>query len=638
MVATPDDPVYPGLDINAWDDRMVWLWQHSNLRFCGFYLAHGPGESHTSWTTHWWDMCDLGWGRFALWVSFSSVSDQPGAVARAMANADGARHGAKAAGLAAAARMEKGATIYLDIEEPAVSRGARDKAGRYVLDWMTAVRAAGYRAGAYLSYLDVTANGLLSTDFRSLNTPELFPFAVAGHTRSDFDRDSFTLPPAPPHRWPVPNTDAAWAGAAEVVGCQYDWYRAGRTDAAKPKERAVPQESIDWPDADGKRIKGPARSADWDASIAFDPTHPRAAAAVAVGEDGGVSDRIYLCIVRSGGLETGERDRTGTVAAPVSLNLAPADIGPKPAPELTGFDAANAAIVSRRAGHQDLFVAGLDGFVRTSWVTPREKHPKHPWPLNPTALARKGTALAAVSRFTDRIDLFYVDRTHHLVQQWWHPTEQRWDRQRRLFAAPLAAGGTNIAALATTPERLDVGWVTFDYTLPPKSGGWNKHWRVALAMWTAGTDWRVTTLDIPDGAAAASGLAMTVDDAGTLHCVVQNRTRTGLTHAVQVESDWELRSGPAPPPKAWWTTLRLIPIHQAVALVGVTSEGELAWSSWADNRWSDTRTAPAPFSTGRPVELALRGSHYVDVFGVTSDGALVRRTLTLLADGSIGYH
>ncbi|MBF6175165.1 glycoside hydrolase domain-containing protein [Nocardia blacklockiae] len=638
MVATPDDPVYPGLDINKWDDRMVWLWQHSNLRFCGFYLAGGPGDDSTSWTSHWFDLCDLGWGRFPLWVSFASNRDHPGAVGRAMANADGARHGRKAAQLAVAARLEKGAVIYLDIEEPSLVKGARDKVGRYVADWMTAVRAAGYRAGAYLSYRDVTPNGLLSADFRSLRPPELFPYAIAGHTRAHFDRDTFTLPPAPPSRWPVPDTDPAWASAAEVVGCQYDWYRKGRTDPAAAQQRAVAQESIDWPDATGKRTKGPARSADWDAAIAFDPTHPRAAVAVAATEDGGVSDRVYLCLARSTGLQTGGRDRTGAFTGPADLNLRPADIGPTPATELDGFDAANAAIVSRRADHQDLFVAGLDGFVRTSWVTPRDKHPKHPWPLNPTAPARKGTPLAAVSRFTDRIDLFYVDRTQHVVQQWWHPTEQRWDRQRRLFAAPLAAGGTNLAALATTPERLDIGWVTFDYTLPPPSGDWAKHWKLALAMWTAGTEWRVTTLDIPGGAAAATGVGLAADTSGTLHCLVQNRARTALVHAVQVESEWVLRAGPAQPAAAWWMTLHLTPVADAVLLVGVTSEGQLAWSTWSANRWSDTTTATAPFSTGRPLALATRGPRIIDIIGVTDDGTFTTRTLELLADGTLAYH
>jgi hypothetical protein len=614
---------YPGLDIDAWDDRLIWLWQRSNLRFCGFYLAHDRRAQRSTWTPHWRDLRDDGWGAFVLWVPFSDTGiDQ-------MRTADGGADGRHTAALAEAAGVEKGAVLYLDIEAAVLGKNANPGFARYVTGWMSAVAAARYRPGAYCSHLDVTKDGLLSAAFDRLR-PALFPFSIAGANRARFDRDTFTLPPAPPRSWAVGRTDS-WPDSPAVVGSQYDWYNADRTE-----------KSFDWPDATGRRDRRSARSVDWDAAKVFDPSHPWAAGAVAAAPDAAAPDWVSLYVVRPTLIETSDRGRQGRLAMPVELRLTAADIGPEPSPELAGFDANGAAAVSRRTGHHDLFLLGLDGFVRTAWVNPRETRPTHPWPLNPDGPARKGSPLAATSRAPDQLDVFYVDRSHQLVTQWWHPARTDWARQRRVIGGPPVAGGSTLAALPAptdaiaTPDRLDVFFVTFDHSLPGTAGpGWNDRWQLAHAFWTASADWRTETVTVPGGVAAASGVAAARTADRTIHVLAQRRDRTGLIHATLPDGGgWRLGPGPGLSQPGAWTTLQLAVSGTTLVLAGMTSEARLGAATWANGRWTPGVTAPAAFSTGRPLSLVRRGPA-IDVIGLEEDGALAMRSLELPAGGGV---
>lgn len=615
--------VYPGLDINAWDDRLIWLWQRSNLRFCGFYLAHDRSDYGSTWTPHWHDLRDVGWGTFPLWVPFpSSTIDK-------MKTADGQAHGQHAAALAEAAGIEKGAVLYLDIEAAVFGKNPTSPFAPYVIAWMTAVTAARFRPGAYCSFLDVTREGLLSSAFDRLR-PVLFPFAIADANRARFDRDTFTLPPALPRSWLADKKNTTWPDLPAVVGSQYDWYNDDRTE-----------KTFDWPTAAGRRDRRASRSVDWDAAKVFDPAHPRAAGTIAAAPDAAAPDWVSLYVVRPALIDKSGRGRDGRLAAPVALALTPADIGPEPPPELDGFDANGAAMVSRRSDHHDLFLLGLDGFVRTAWVNPREERPRHPWPLNPGQPARKGSPLAAASRVTDQLDVFYVDRSHRLVTHWWHPSQPDWARQRRVIGGPLVAGGSTLAALPAAtdampmPDRLDVCFVTFDYSLPGTTAqAWNDRWQLAHASWTSRADWQTETVMVPGGIAAGSGVAAARTADRTIHVLAQRRNRSGLIHASLPDGgSWQIGQGPSLPRTGSWMNLQLAVSGTTLVLAGMTSEAELGFATWAGGRWSPGTTAPATFSTGRPMSLARRGPA-IDLIGIDEDGRLTMRSLELGAGGA----
>src|SRR5437867_1883931 len=123
------------------------------------------------------------------------------------------------------------------------------------------------------------------------------------------------------------------------------------------------------------------------------------------------------------------------------------------------------AACSRRPGFLDTFGLGIEGNVWTAWRNPSEQWPPHPWSINPTTPARKGSPIAAVSRTQDQIDIFFVNRNHELATNFWNLRDMNWGRP----AIPISIGtavapSSNIAAVAdwSDPLRLDVAFISWD--------------------------------------------------------------------------------------------------------------------------------------------------------------------------------
>jgi hypothetical protein len=620
-------PVYPGFDVSAWRKEIVWMWRWSNLRFIGLYLAHHATQTSTTWTNHWHDLRDLGWGLVPFWVPFS------GAGINAMATADGAAHGRLAAARAREAHVEQGAAIYLDVEAP-VLNGAAAGFVAYLRDWFTAVRAAGFTPGAYCSRLD--ASRLLGAEFAA-STPVLVPFSIPRRTRAVWNDGTFDLAAPLPGTWD--SHDPAWSASASAVGCQYDWFNSAR-------DRKI----IHWPTATG--AAGATSDVDWEAAKTFDPSHPRAQGVVTLSADRGDPRLLHVFSVTVAGIDHLDRLATGTFSAARSMALGPADIGPIPPAQQSGYDAPWAAAISRRSACVDLFLQGLDGLVRTTWSNPQEAFPAHRWALHADP-ARKSSPIAAVSRELDQLDVFYVGRNHQLVTQWWNPQATDWGRNQRALAGPTVAGGSNLVALgrpatpaagavATTPSALDVFYISHDYSRTyTATPAWNDAWRVVRASWTTAVDWQLQAIDGLDPPAAFSGIAAARDSAGLINLVFQTRDRTGLRHAtLTAPSTWNRAVGPGPLPldgesPAWWMSLQLCSFPGCLLLTGVTSAGTLAWATFAGGRWSAVSAGAATFSTGRPIAVAPRGNDRLDVLGLTELGAFVSRTLQIAPGGAV---
>jgi hypothetical protein len=492
------------------------------------------------------------------------------------------------------------------------------------------VAAGGYTPGVYCSRLD--AWQLLGASFRTLR-PVLFPFSIANNTRAVWDDRTFQLTPALASGWDSWSPHRDWTSNVDTIGCQYDWFNDSRD-----------RKTFHWPSAAGK--PDTFRDVDWDMSNVFDPSHPRAAAIVAVAPDRDRPGQLQIFTVRTTLLEQSQRTETGQFSTVTELSLGLADTGPTPSAEVNGFDSAFAAAVSRRANCTDLFMLGQDGYVRTIWMNPTETFPHHPWALNPNQLARKGSPIAAVSRTLDQLDIFYVSIDHQLATQWWSPSTTDWTRNRRTLGEPLVAGGSNIVALGRSGatadlNSLDVFYISLNHAAAYSDSTWNDQWRVVQATWSAAADWVLTPIAGLEQAAASSGVAAVRDAAGNLHVVVQTRDRTTVRYATRAAGrDWQVVAGPGPTTmdverRNWWMSLNLLSLPDYILLVGMTCAGTLAWSVYMAGRWSAVAEGAVAFATNRPISLALRGANIVDVMGLNEDGAFLSRSLTLGQGGAI---
>jgi len=637
--------MYPGLDISEWDGRLVWLWRRSNLRAIGFYLAHhvGTDATITTWTRHLHDLRDIGWEVIPFWLPFKDDE-----VETLMRTSNGSEHGRIAAANARNARLEQGATIYLDIENAIDLESKHSPFVPYVANWMKALRDAGYFPGVYCSRLNASSI-LERSEFRPFD-PAVWAVSVAGATRAEWDDTRFQLTPLVATDWPVrdPKDDGRWAGARFTIGCQIDWFNAAR-------DRKI----FHWPNATGGQDG--FRDVDWDMAKIFDPSHPRSASTCAVTRDRDNLEWVYVMIVNAETLALLERTSLGRFLAIQELSLGPSDIGPHPDPPLAGFDPVTAAAASRRRAHCDFFVLGQDGFLRTLWMSESEQFPSHSWPVNPRNPARQGSPVAAVSRTLDQLDIFYVDQHHQLVTLWWNPGATRWDLNVRVLPGPtstsaenlLVAGGSNLAALpaafdAQRPsDRLDVFYVSLNFTQPyadpERDRRWSDAFGVTHAVWTTRSDWRLAQIPDLSGVAAKSGIAAARDAAGSIHLIVQRRDRAGLVHAILSGAGgagWTIQNGPGPIPldqgrTRWWMSLHLVPFDERMLLFGMTNASALAWSLYADGRWSSVEAAAVRFSTTRPLGYSQRGVVALDIIGISEDGNVSGRSLALSPAGGI---
>lgn len=125
---------------------MMWLREHTNLRWCGFYLAPAPSHQGMSWMTAPPEAFD-GWGRAAIYVGQETTG--PGS--HKVTAAQGAVDGAAAAVLMdkAAFPFDVGSCVFLDLENGWPLTTAQRE---YVGAWCDAVEEAGFTPGVYCSF------------------------------------------------------------------------------------------------------------------------------------------------------------------------------------------------------------------------------------------------------------------------------------------------------------------------------------------------------------------------------------------------------------------------------------------------------------------------------------------------------
>ena len=139
---------YPGFDSDAYpgDSQIDWLRSHTNLIWCGIYLAPAPSHHDTSWMGKRARLAQAGWGLVPIYVG--QQVNPPGSLDPSAAT--GAADGAQAAELAASEGFANGTAIYLDLENgPPFQSPQTD----YVQAWCAAVAAAAFQPGVYCSHL-----------------------------------------------------------------------------------------------------------------------------------------------------------------------------------------------------------------------------------------------------------------------------------------------------------------------------------------------------------------------------------------------------------------------------------------------------------------------------------------------------
>lgn len=259
--------------------------------------------------------------------------------------------------------------------------------------------------------------------------------------------------------------------------------------------------------------------------------------------------------------------------------------------------------VSRHVEQLDLFGVGEDGRVWSVWWN-------HKWedyfPLG-TKTFPAGTTLCAITRDTDFLDVFTVDGDGHLCTAWWS-ADGGWKTEW-----PAIPGGkafpalTPVTGLARNSDLMDVWLVDADGVV--NGVWWNGTWK----------NWYV--LPGPKFPPRTPITSLSRDDD---HMDIWGVDEHGAVWTIGWNGTWDPRN---------WTRLdgRTFPPGSRIAAASRDS-GKLeiwaldaqgaVWGTWWDDGWHGWYTLPGQaFPPGTPLTGLSRhdGSH-LEVYGVGADG------------------
>jgi len=235
-------------------------------------------------------------------------------------------------------------------------------------------------------------------------------------------------------------------------------------------------------------------------------------------------------------------------------------------PLLNGVAApgAHVTVVSRGQDKLDVFVVGTDGRVYTAAWQPAFTDGWHGWWVVGNARVPQGAMVSAVSRDTDKLDVFVTDVNGDVLTAAWQSGDTAWRGWWNLNGGK-AVPGAPVTAVCRGKDKLDVFVVGTD------GGVWTAAWQPAFTDWWHGW-WRVGNLQVPQGA--------------PVHAVIRNLDKLDI-FATDVNGD-----------------------IQTAAWEPAFTDG---WHGW----WKLRGGKAAP---GAPVTAVSRSKDKLDVFVVGTDG------------------
>jgi hypothetical protein len=145
---------------------------------------------------------------------------------------------------------------------------------------------------------------------------------------------------------------------------------------------------------------------------------------------------------------------------------------------------AHITAVSRSADKLDVFVVGTDGGVYTAAWQPEFSDGWHGWWRIGDLVVPQGSAVHAVSRSADKLDIFVTDVNGRVMSAAWQPGFTSWHGWWHIKGG-RAAPGAPVTAVSRSADKLDVFVVGTDnrvYTAawqPEFSDGWHGWWRLS---------------------------------------------------------------------------------------------------------------------------------------------------------------
>lgn len=593
---------------------------NTNLRWIGFYLSHSAQGGSTTWIKNrarvpqvstWRYLRSEGWGAAPIFLARQFLAG--GGANPNWTRANGVIDGQLTVRLATesnainAAEIERGATIYLDLEADGFLSTA--SAVEYVTGWADTVRASGFRPGVYCLHPGGNPHPAWQSDGKLVRA--LFPDMPVWMVRIPtpqpkvFDEATgwLTLPAASNFQ----DADGS-VGRFGYLASQFAWYNDSRPPHVSARLKTGPGSF---------HVVAPI---DFDAAMVPDPSHPEDRAALALSAFGPGQPAAFAVTVDGAAWQCNDGhwgDWSQLVARSADCPFAERGYG-------KWFDTRAAAAASRRPGLVDLFLIGIDGTVATAWRTEDRPGVEGTWSvqaITPPQGARHGSAIAAVSRRLDLLDVFFFNPSHEMATTWWMPADGNWHAHVGAITHGFAfAPGASIDALtsAADSERVDVFAVDAANV-------------VRWVQWRNGAAWQCIPVPM-------AGLADPVVGAhaawlgAQLHLLVGLRDGS-VVHLMNVDGNlataWILLGFLPQIPATRPMGLVLKVLAESLVAVAVASNQALAWSAFEGGLWTlpGVDLALPPYSASGRITAMAADAASLDVMLPNQLGNIVIRRL-----------
>jgi hypothetical protein len=148
------------------------------------------------------------------------------------------------------------------------------------------------------------------------------------------------------------------------------------------------------------------------------------------------------------------------------------------------------AAVARTLSHLDVFWVAGDGSVATNWWDANANGGRwnNPYTIAPPNAARINSPVTAIARTPGHLDVFWIDNASGISTNWWDANfnNGRWNSPFLIAPVGSASAASGLAALARFRDHIDVFWVGGDGSVGStwwdagfNSGRWNTPFSLA---------------------------------------------------------------------------------------------------------------------------------------------------------------
>jgi hypothetical protein len=274
--------------------------------------------------------------------------------------------------------------------------------------------------------------------------------------------------------------------------------------------------------------------------------------------------------------------------------------------------------VSRSTDKLDIFVTDAAGAIQTAAWEPGFTDWWHGWwPLN-GGRAAPGAPIHACSRSADKLDAFVIGTDQRVYTAAWQPTFTDWWHGWWSLNGGVAAPGAHVTVVSRSPNKLDAFVVGTDgrvYTAawePGFTNGWHGWWPIG-------------NIRVPQGA-PVHAVSRSADKLDIFVCDVNGVVQTAAWEPSfsSWHGWWDLKGGRAAP-GAHVTAVSRAPDKLDVFVVGTdgrvyTAAWEPTFTDWWHGWWP---IGNVRLPAGAPVHAVSRSLNKLDIFATDVNGVIV---------------